>query len=294
MAYTEAVRLAYVKEAGYNLKEYQEIKDSNVDIGGSWIRTVLRNPFKTELTKKKKAKTRNFSADTVEALEKLYLCDLTNDGIIKSATCVLSESDKYYITIVLNDEIDVEGTDSLTSCIFPVVDREDMNEKLENDEKTWYNARNTDFNYRITYTGCTLNAIVDVQSGNIENIDMSIGYKFDVWGQIMLSKISNRSFGSNTLSYVNAKGETVTDTVAGKYKVGTAYRTDTVKYSDFNYVVPGLEVASTTEAPATLPDKYDGDPVEIPSTTGSNSSANNFLSGIGNTLKGLVGGLFNR
>lgn len=285
MAYTEAVRLTYVKEAGYNLKEYQEI--TKVDIGSSWIRTVLNNPFKTELTKEKKAKTQTLSAETVEALEKLYLCDLTNDGIIKSATCVLSESDKYYITIELNDEIDVEGTDSLTSHIFPVVDRETMNETLDKKESIWYYAKNTDFNYRITYTGCILNATVDVASGNIEAIDMNMGYKFDVWGQIMLTKISNKSFGSNELSYINADGEKVVDAVDGKYKVGTAFRTDTAKYSDFDYRVP--EIPTTAEPPATLPPEVSNVEGDVTVPTTANAQANNFLNSIGDVLKNALG-----
>ncbi len=287
MAYTEAVRLTYVKEAGYKLKEYQEI--TGVDIGSSWIRTVLNNPFKTELTKEKKAKTQTLSAETVEALEKLYLCDLTNDGIIKSATCVLSESDKYYITIELNDEIDVEGTESLTSHIFPVVDRETMNEMLDKKEGIWYHAKNTDFNYRITYTGCILKATVDVASGNIEAIDMNMGYKFDVWGQIMLTQISNRKFGSNELSYIGADGQKIVDAVDSKYKVGTAFRTDTAKYSDFDYNVP--EIPTTTEPPATLPPEVsnvDGD-VTVPTT--ANAQVNNFLDSIGDVLKNALGSI---
>lgn len=287
MAYTEAVRLTYVKEAGYKLKEYQAITD--VDIGSSWIRTVLNNPFKTELTKEKKAKTQELSAETVEALEKLYLCDLTNDGIIKSASCVLSASQKYYITIELNDEIDVEGTDSLTGHIFPAVDRETMNEMLDKKEGIWYHAKNTDFNYRITYTDCILKATVDVHSGNIEAIDMNIGYKFDVWGQIMLTKISNRKFESNELSYINADGEKVVDAVDAQYKVGTARRTDTVKYSDFDYSVP--DIPTTTEAPATLPAnvKTDGKDVTVPTT--AQAKANNFLDSLGSALKGALGGV---
>lgn len=287
MAYTEAVRLGYVKEVGYKLKEYQEF--NKIDIGSSWIRTVLNNPFKTELTKEKKAKTQVLSAETVEALEKLYLCDLTNDGIIKSAKCVLSESDKYYITIELNDEIDADGTESLTSCIFPAVDRETIDRTLEEKESIWYHARNTDFNYRITYTGCVLKATVDVNSGNIEAIDMKVGYKFDVWGQIMLTKISNRSGGSNELSYVNADGEKVVDAVGENYKVGTAFRTDTVKYSDFDYSVP--EIPTTTEPPATLPadvSNVDGD-VTVPTT--ADAKVNNFLDNIGDVLKNALGSI---
>ncbi len=286
MAYTEAVRLAYIKEAGYNLKGYQEI--TKVDLGPSWVRTVLNNPFKTELTKEKKAKTEKLSSDTVEALEKLYLCNLTNDSIIKSAKCVLSESDKYYITIALNDEIDVEGTDSLTSCIFPVVDRETMNKTLDEKESIWYHNKNTDLNYRITYTDSTLKATVDVESGNIEDIEMKMGYKFDVWGQIILTKISNRSYGSNELSIIGADGKKIVDTVDSQYKVGTAWRTDTVKYSAFNYVNP--DIPTTTEAPATLPEdvSVDGD-VTVPTTAAP--KANNFLDSIGDVLKNAFGSI---
>lgn len=260
MAYTEAVRLAYIKEAGYSLKEYQSIDD--VKIGPSWIKTVLNNPFKTELTKEKKAKAQNISSDTVAALEKLYVCDLTQNGIIKEATCRLSDSDKYYITIVLNDEVDVEGTDSLTSHMFPVVAREDMNNLLETKEKTWYNARNTDFNYKITYTNCTLNAIVDVASGNIEDIEMKMGYKFDVWGQIMLTKINDGS---------------------------TATRTDTVLYNDFDYTVKGFEPSSSDEA-TNPPDMTDDgkNPVTVP-TTKEDKGAD-----ILDTLKNLIGGLIKK
>lgn len=271
MAYTEAVRLAYIKEAGYKLTEFQSIDDVNV--GPSWIRTVLRNPFKTELTKEKKAKAQTLSSDTVEALEKLYLCDLTNNNIIKSAKCVLSVSDKYYITIVLADELDVADSESLTSCIFPVVAREDIDKLLEEKEGVWYHARNTDFNYNITYTGCTLNAIVDVKTGNIEDLEMKMGYRFDIWGQIMLTKINNPS-NKNT-------------------NVGTVTRTDTVKYKEFDYTVKEF-TTTTTEAPATLAPGQEGNedpnnPVTVVPTT--TAASGNFLDSIGDALGNIFGGL---
>lgn len=264
MAYTEAVRLAAVKEAGYKLTEFQSIDD--VKIGSSWIRTVLNNPFKTELTKEKKAKAQEISSDTVEALEKLYTCNLTQNGLIKEAKCVFSDSDKYYITIVLNDEVDVEGTDSLTSHMFPVVAREDMDKILNEKEGAWYHARNTDFNYNITYTNCTLNAIVDIKTGNVEDIEMKMGYKFDVWGQIMLTKIYNSADKNNP--------------------VGVATRTDTVKYNDFDYIVKDI-TPTTTEPIETNYTDDEKDPVTVPTTQGSSIDA----SGILDTLKGLLGGL---
>ena len=268
MAYTESVRLAYIKEAGYNLQEYQSIDE--VKVGPSIIRTTLNNPFKTDLTSEDKAEVQALSSDTVEALEQLYLCDLTNNSIIKEADCVLSESNKYYITIVLNDEVDVEGTDSLTSCMFPVVAREDMNRLLEEEEGIWYNAANTDFNYEITYQNCTLDAIVDVSTGNIENLEMKMGYRFDVWGQIRLTKIRHSDDRNNPVGY--------------------ATRTDTVIYSDFDYTV--AEFTTTTTEPTTIVEGEDPEnPVTVPSTT-SNNDAGNFLAGIGDSLSGLLGGLF--
>lgn len=272
MAYTEAVRLAYIKEAGYKLTEYQSIDDVNV--GPSWIRTVLRNPFKTELTKEKKAKAQTLSSDTVEALEKLYLCDLTNNKMIKSSKCVLSAGDKYYITIELADELDTEDTESLTSCMFPVIAREDINDMLKKKEGAWYNARNTDFNYNITYTGCKLDAIVDVKTGNIEDLEMNMGYRFDIWGQIMLTKINNPSDKSTN--------------------VGTATRTDVVKYKEFDYTVKEF-TTTTTEAPATLPPGQNGNedpdnPVTVAPT--EEDKGGNFLDTIGDALGGVFGGLF--
>lgn len=267
MAYTEAVRLAYIKEAGYKLTEYQSIDD--VKVGPSFIRTALNNPFKTDLTKEDKAEAQTLSSDTVEALEKLYLCDLTNNSIIKDAKCELTESDKYYITITLNDEVDVSDTDSLTRCMFPVVGREDMDRLLNEEEGTWYHASSTDFNYKITYQNCTLNAIVDVMTGNIEDIEMKMGYRFDVWGQIYLTKIHNRDDKNDPVGY--------------------ATRTDTVKYTEFDYTVK--EFTTTTTEPTTV---YEGEDPENPVTvvpTTKNNDAGNFLAGIGDALSGIFGSL---
>ncbi len=267
MAYTESVRLAYIKEAGYQLTEYQSIDE--VMVGPSFIRTALNNPFKTDLTKEDKAEAQTLSSDTVEALEKLYLCDLTNNELIKEANCEMTESNKYYITIVLNDEVDVDGTESLTSCMFPVVGREDMDRLLDEEEGTWYHASNTDFNYKITYQNCTLSAIVDMKSGNIEDLEMKMGYRFDVWGQIYLTKIHNRDDKNDPIGY--------------------ATRTDTVKYTDFDYIVKEF-TTTTTETTTILEGEDPDNPVTVVPTT-KNNDAGNFLAGIGDALGGLLGGI---
>lgn len=219
MAYAESLRYAARKQAGYKLKEYQSI--DSVEVGPAWFRSFLNNPFKTQLTKEKKAKTVALAKDSQDAIDKLYECDLINNQIIKDASCIISDSHKYYyITIELNDELDVLGKTSFTSMIFPVASTQDFIDTLNKEEAIWYKAKLTDFNFDVNYTGCKLAATVDIETGRIENIDMTSGYKFNMWGKVNGIKIYLRNNSKNP--------------------IGFATRTDKALYSDFDYT-PNLE-----------------------------------------------------
>ena len=274
MAYAESIRFAIRKQAGYDLKEYQSIDDVNVS--PAWFRSFLRNPFKTSLTKESKAKTVTLEQDTEEAINKLYECGLADSSIIKSASCTISEDHKYYnIKICLNDELDVEGTDSLTSLIFPVADKESFVDTLNNEESIWYNAALTDFNFDVYYTGCNLDATVKIASGGIQKLTLTSGYRFEMWGKVNGIKIYRKTSDSSV--------ENQDD------NVGIVKRTDTAEYSSFNYIADEfadiVNPEFTTRAPETTTAKAE----ETTQSSSSDSGSGFDISGVIDTVSGLVG-----
>ena len=282
MAYAESIRYAIRKNAGYDLKEYQELTEINV--GPAWFRSFLCNPFNTSLTKEKKAKTVSFEQDSLEAIEKLYACDLSNSGIIKSAKCVISGDHKYYeIEITLNDETDVVGTDSYTSKILPVLSHEDLEDILTTEEAVWYKACGTDFNFDVVYHGCKIVAKIDISNGGIVTLDTTTGYRFDMSGKVNLISIKRPDDNSE------ASGAT------GDSSVGYALRVDTAKYSNFDYIPEEFESmmnpeVETTTAVATTEASGEETTAAASEDSGLDlSGVMDTISGIGDTIGGLVG-----
>lgn len=280
MAYAESVRFAIRKQAGYDLKEYQ--KNDDVNVAPAWFRSFLSNPFQTSLTKEKKAKTVSLEQDSEEAINRLYECGLSDSNLIKSATCVISDDHRYYeIRIALADELDVEGTDSLTSLIFPVAAKEDFVKILNDKESIWYNASLTDFNFDVYYSGCNLDAKVKIASGGLENLVLKSGYRFEMWGKVNGIKIYRKESDKS----VPNQDE----------NVGIVKRTDTAVYSAFKYMPEEFEKIEnpefTTRAPettapaATEPAKDDGGDKGGLDLAGIGDK----LGGVVDTIGGLVG-----
>ncbi|MDR1629687.1 MAG: leucine-rich repeat protein [Oscillospiraceae bacterium] len=205
-AYSQALRYAARKEVGFSLFEHQKIKDYNLDFNS----TLYFKKFDDQLTKEKKAKIQKFEPDRADSIDSLYLCSLINSGMIKDAKCVINADKKYVIEIKLKDEKAEFGQQSFTSMIFPVASKDDFQKTLK--DLWWYGLYGKGVSYNLTYTNCSLKAVVDMKTGRVESIDMNMEYKItDIAGKL----------GGITIKDGNGKTN------------GNAVRVDTVKYSDF-------------------------------------------------------------
>ncbi len=208
MFYSEILKVAARNEVGFDILRYQTVTDHNFNLNTMSYFTE----FKNQLTPEKKAKSQTFAPSSVDALNSLYLCNLVDSGIIKSAKCVLNSSGKYDLTITFNNEVDVEGSDSLTSLIFPVDAREDFNKTLKS--RWWYGLYGSSISYKLTYKDCELKAVIDRDTNMFESINMSMKY----YG----SEIKGRLGGITIKDGSGSEG-------------GNATRQDKVSYSNFVY-----------------------------------------------------------
>lgn len=207
-AYSQALRYAARKEVGFSLFEHQKIKEYNLNANS----VLYLREFSDQLTKEKKAKIQKFEPDKADSIDSLYLCSLINSGIIKTAKCVINSDKKYVIEITLKDEKAEFGQSSFTSMIFPVASKDDFQKTLKN--RIWYDlfAKDGKLTYNVTYTNCSLKAVVDMNTGRVESIDMNMEYKItDIAGKLAGITIKDGNGKTN----------------------GNAVRVDTVKYSDF-------------------------------------------------------------
>lgn len=210
--YSQALRFAAMREAGFSLLEHQKIKEYNLNANS----VLYLREFSAGLTAEKKAKVEKIAPDDADRLDSLYLSTLINSGVVKSAKCTIDGS-KYVYEIKLIDELAQFGKESFTSSIVPVAAKEDFQKILES--RWWYKLYASDgrLTYNVTYTNCSVKAVVDINTGRLESIDMHMEYKItDIAGKL----------GGITIKDGNGKTN------------GNAIRIDTVKYDDFIFTLP--------------------------------------------------------
>jgi hypothetical protein len=203
---TAANALSYARAYGcaYSKNEYQYLSDVNMNTN---TKTYL-SMFNKELTPEKKAVTVTYDQDTPEAYENLFDITLLDASKIKSHSCIIKDG-KYYVTIVLSDEV-VSGknvtADTFTSKMFPVETVAHFTSKVQ--DRYWFN---NSIDYTMTYNDCTLNMVININNMKVDSIDLQMNYDFSITGKIMGIDIKD---GKNP---------------------ATATRTDVVKYSNFVY-----------------------------------------------------------
>lgn len=197
-------------EAGYSVLSYQEIKDYNMAVNPQ----TYFSEFKKELVGEKQAAAVKYEAGSDDAIKNLYEAKLLDSSAVKSCECVIKDG-KYVIKIVLNDET-VKSTapdaGSKTADLMPVIDCNYYLNKLAG--KYWYKASSTSFDFDMTYTDCTLIMTVDIATNHIDNIAYNLNYNIKVDGKLMALPIKDSKGNSGC----------------------TAVRSDTIIYSNFEYV----------------------------------------------------------
>ncbi|MBR2413353.1 MAG: leucine-rich repeat protein [Clostridia bacterium] len=155
--------------------------------------------------------SRAYESNTEAAVANLVTGELICEDAVKSASCILSGG-KYVITINMNTEEAITD-DTFVADIYPVAGRSHFDSMLA--EKTWFNLNSNWLTYDLFYKNCTVKMVVDVNTEQIESIDMGVTYYFDnIDGVINLIHVAN--FGRTT-------------------GTGFATRNDTISYSNFVY-----------------------------------------------------------
>lgn len=155
--------------------------------------------------------SRSYESNTEAAVANLVTGSLINEDAVASSSCIFADG-KYYITIKLNTEEAITD-DTFVSDIYPVAGRSHFDAMLES--KAWYQMKNNWLTYDLFYENCAINAVVDVNTQQLESLDMKVTYHFDyIDGVINLIHVANFGRTSGT---------------------GFATRNDTISYSDFIY-----------------------------------------------------------
>ncbi len=202
---SQALSLAKAYQCAYSKTAYQSISDYSMNVN---TRTYLAQ-FERELTPEKKADTVTFNQDTQEAVDNLFDITLIDSSKIKDYKCELDE-DVYNITIVLADEklgMNDTETETFTSKMFPVETVAHYTNAISG--KYW--SGNVDYN--MTYTDCTLQMQVKVNTLQLKSITVTMNYDFEISGKILGIGIKDNDGNSPA----------------------TATRTDVIKYTNFVY-----------------------------------------------------------
>ena len=221
MAYTAAVKRAGLMDVGYTKTVANTITGSDVN---------LQHKAKIEAIASKSltnSKT-SYASDTQEAIDNLVFPKLLATGSIKKANTKLIDG-KYYITMKFEDVEDAlitvdspvyVDTSSYLDKIIPNVDGKVFYDAISSN--SWFNlvadSDNRTLNcvrkYAMTYTDPTITAVIDVETGNVESIVLSVGYRFAVDGRVNGVDISSKGFKTGD---------------------GVVTRLDKVTFSDFQW-----------------------------------------------------------
>lgn len=203
LAVTDAVAHANAYNSGYTKFAYQEISASDMN-----TRTARNlKMFENELTSADKAVTTVYPRNSEGAKANFFDISLVNSDRIKSYTSVID--DEYYIyTITLKDEKAFPDNAYYTQQMFPVEEASHFEDRLS--EKLWVD----NFNWNMTYTDCTVEMKVEINSGRLSYVILTMNYDFEMSGK------------TGTAAVTNADGSSST---------ATATRTDVIRYTNFSY-----------------------------------------------------------
>lgn len=208
-AYADAVKFAVNNGAGYTKKAYQEFK--NIKLNTLTQISLMFMENKSNITKPKNAKNQVYDVDSDSALTGIHLPTLVSTKNIQSATCTINDKGQYVITIVMGKETAQNGVVTDTQKLLPAVTRSTFDNLLK--DRLWYKAPTTKFNYTLYYNQSKVVAVVDIETGFLDSITMTVNHDFEISGQIYLTKITDGNKGS----------------------VGKATRVDTCEFTAFKY-----------------------------------------------------------
>lgn len=203
-ASTQALASARAYGVSYSKYAYGEIHTVDMNYNS----TLYFDIYKNELTSADKAQTITYPKDSEEGYNNLFEISLIDGSKIKDYSCKVKDSN-YIYTITLKDEHfngdDVDAP-SFTHQMFPVDSVAHFTNKVKG--KYWYNDS---IDYNMTYHDCTLELHVEIATGKVVLMDVTMNYDFEITGKVGGIQIK----GSNGPA--------------------TATRTDVIRYRNFNY-----------------------------------------------------------
>ena len=203
LAASNAVSYANAYNCGYSKFEYQQISATDMN-----TRTAKNlKMFEDELTSAEDAVSVSYKKGSSDALKNFFEISLVNSDSIESYTSVIDD-DYYVFTITLKDELAEVDADTYTQKMFPVDSASHFADKLS--KKSWSDK----FSWSLTYSGCTLEIKVGIDSGRIEYAYLTMHYDFEMSGKTGNTAITNAD---------------------GTSSVATATRTDIIRYTNFSY-----------------------------------------------------------
>lgn len=202
------LQAGYTKKANASYAERKLFGNSEISID-AYSYVYLKGIAEADASVKNYSKA--YESNTDAAAENLVTCTLENTKAIKNASCIVSNG-KYYIDITMNTEEDIDS-DTAVSDIYPVAGRNYYDSLLAG--KSWFQNKNNWLTYDLFYKNCTVSAVVDVKTMEIESIDMGVTYFFDeIDGVINFMHVTNEGRTSGT---------------------GHATRYDSISFSNFVY-----------------------------------------------------------
>ena len=203
-ASAQALASARAYGVSYSKYAYGEIHDVDMNYNS----TLYFDIYKNELTSADKATTVTYPKNSEDGYNNLFEISLIDGSKIKDCSCVVKDSN-YIFTITLKDEHfnrdDVDAV-SFTRQMFPVDSVAHFTNKVKG--KYWYNDS---IDYNMTYRDCTLELHVEIATGKVVLMNVTMNYDFEITGKVGGIQIK----GSNGPA--------------------TATRTDVIKYRNFNY-----------------------------------------------------------
>lgn len=196
--YTASLDRAEKLQAGYTKKVSGSYAKRGLS-GNSEISIDLNTYGYVKPLAQADASVQNFSrayeSNTAAAAANLVDCTLANTKAIETASCTIKDG-KYYISIIMKTEEDIDS-DTSVSDIYPVAGRAYYDSLLAG--TSWFGKKNNWLTYDLYYKNCTVNAVIDIKTQEIESLNMGVTYFFDeIDGKINLVDVANAGRTSGT------------------------------------------------------------------------------------------------
>ena len=186
MYYAKAMSTAYAYNAGYTKTTSNKIVDSDMCVAAS-------STFYSTLGEKGASnETKKYDEKSQAALDNFDVCTLMSDKNIESASCKLGEDGKYKISIKFKKVPDNFGNSDIVK-IFPAKTRNYFAESFKG--KSWWNGTresNALTKFDLTYTDCSVDAVIVKKTTKIDEVTMKVGYYFALDGRINGLAISSQ------------------------------------------------------------------------------------------------------